>query len=85
MNVDEIGETFRVCYLFLFSLFFRDAGHVMILQPQFSVLYTWDDPTKSRRLLWKPYLGVDDSIEAPVCKVFGYYHTKKLCRNKIMT
>ena len=33
------------------------------------ILYTWDDPQGVRKLLWKPYKGIDKPIEAHVDKV----------------
>ncbi|XP_068086254.1 intermembrane lipid transfer protein VPS13A [Anabrus simplex] len=33
----------------------QDLGQVMLLSPYQSVLYTWDDPSKERSLLWNVY------------------------------
>lgn len=41
----------------------------MVLNSKEMILYTWDDPQGDRRLLWKPYTGVDKPVEVPVDKV----------------
>ncbi|XP_048577905.1 intermembrane lipid transfer protein VPS13A-like isoform X2 [Nematostella vectensis] len=46
----------------------EDVNQAYILPPGLSMLYTWDDPNGSRRLMWKPYLGVDDALFVSVCK-----------------
>lgn len=33
----------------------KDSGQVVLLSPYQSLLYTWDDPSKERSLLWNVY------------------------------
>ncbi|KAL9969256.1 hypothetical protein ACROYT_G021452 [Oculina patagonica] len=46
----------------------KDSGQVTVLDSKQMILYTWDDPLGVRKLLWKPYTGIDKPIEAPVNK-----------------
>ena len=48
---------------------FRDSGQVTVLDAKQMILYSWDDPQGVRKLLWKPYTGIDKPVEAPVDKV----------------
>ena len=53
-------------------MFCRDSGQVTVLDSKQMILYTWDDPRGVRKLLWKPYRGIDKPIEAPVDKVTNF-------------
>lgn len=40
-----------------------------LLDSKQMILYTWDDPLGVRKLLWKPFKGLDKPIEAQVDEV----------------
>lgn len=46
----------------------KNNGQVIVLNSDQKILYTWDDPEGDRKLLWKPYMAKNKSIEVPVDK-----------------
>lgn len=52
------------------SLFvYRNQSQVTLLSPNQSVLYTWDDPTAERTLMWNVYNRNKPSYPAFITKV----------------
>lgn len=45
----------NLCEDIFLKLHQNDSGQVALLSPNQSTLYTWDDPTKERVLLWNVY------------------------------
>ncbi len=59
-----------VCRLHtLIALFCRNQSQVTLLSPNQSVLYTWDDPTHERTLMWNVYNRKKPSYPAFISKV----------------
>ena len=46
----------------------RDQGQVTLLSPFHSLVYTWDDPTKLRRLVWNVYNNKGAGVDVDVFK-----------------
>lgn len=44
-------------------------GQTTLIKPLHSILYTWDDPTNERQLMWNAYQGLGKGFSAEIKKV----------------
>ncbi len=54
------------------QFFCRNQSQVTLLSPNQSVLYTWDDPTHERTLMWNVYNRKKPSYPAFISKVIRF-------------
>lgn len=46
----------------------QDQSPVTLLSPSYSLLYTWDDPTRPRQLVWNVYNNKGNGFHIDVSK-----------------
>lgn len=68
MYITSYHRISLVAYNGLFR-FYRDQSQTIILSANQTVLYTWDDPTSERTLMWNVYGRNKPNYPAAIAKV----------------
>ena len=66
---EKIRNNFESWVTYKVFTVFRNQSHVSLLAPKHCVLYTWDNPTAERTLMWNVYNRKRPSYPAFISKV----------------
>lgn len=67
-NGDAPVRVDNLCHNLFLKINQTGMGQVALLNPYQSLLYTWDEPTKKRELIWNVYNNESDGYNAKIYK-----------------